>query len=91
MLYESVEITSDRAVDVDRLAQALAAPDAGVLRAKGCLRDIGGRLVVLQIVGRRFECAEAPAGATPGTLVAIGLRGQLDRAAIDRALEKLSP
>ncbi len=91
MLYESVEITSDRAVDVDRLAQALAAPDAGVLRAKGCLRDIGGRLVVLQIVGRRFECAEAPAGETPGTLVAIGLRGQLDRAAIDRALEKLSP
>ena len=86
VLYESIELTLDRTVDVDRLAQALTASDAGVLRAKGCLRDIDGRLVVLQIVGRRFECADAPAGATPGTLVAIGLRGQLDRAAIDRVL-----
>ncbi len=88
VLYESVELTVDRTVDVDRLARSLAAPDAGVLRAKGCLRDASGRLVVLQIVGRRFECTDAPAGATPGTLVAIGLRGQLDRAAIDRALEE---
>ena len=91
ILYDSVELRPDAAVDVERLARALTASGSGVLRAKGCLRDKDGRLVILQVVGRRFECADAPAGATPGTLVAIGLRGQLDRTAIDRALEKLSP
>jgi G3E family GTPase len=85
-LYESLALTLDRAVDVERLARVLTAPDAAVLRAKGCLRDLNGRLVTLQIVGRRPEIADAPAGATPGTLVVIGLRGQLDRTAIDRAL-----
>lgn len=79
--YESVELRPDRAVDVDRLARALTAPDSGVLRAKGFLRDKDGRLVNLQVVGRRFEITDAPVAATPGTLVVIGLRGQLDRAA----------
>ena len=85
VLYESLELTLDRAVDVGQLARALTAPDAGVLRAKGCLRDTTGRLAILQVVGRRFEIADAPAGATPGTLVVIGLRGQLDRACVERA------
>jgi len=80
-LYESVELRPDRAVDVDLLARALTAPDSGVLRAKGFLRDKDGRLVILQVVGRRFEITDAPVAATPGTLVVIGLRGQLDRAA----------
>lgn len=82
VLYESVALTLDRAVDVDRLARALTAPDAGVLRAKGCLLDTNGRLVTLQIVGRRAEITDAPAGVTPGALVVIGLRGQLDCTAI---------
>jgi G3E family GTPase len=59
----------------------LTAPDSGVLRAKGFLQDKDGRLVILQVVGRRFEITDAPADATPGTLVVIGLLGQLDRAA----------
>ena len=86
VLYESVELTLDRTIDVDRLARALVAPDAGVLRAKGCLRDTSGRLMTLQIVGRRYEIVDAPVGVTPGMLVAIGLRGQLDRAVLERAL-----
>jgi G3E family GTPase len=86
VLYESVAFTVDRAVVVDRLARAFVASEAGVLRAKGCLRDAGDHLVTLQIVGRRFEVAEAPAGATPGALVVIGLRGQLDRAYVERAI-----
>jgi len=81
VLYQSVELKPDGAVDVERLARALAASDSGVLRAKGFLRDKDGRLVILQVVGRRFEVTDAPAGATPGTLVVIGLRGQLDPAA----------
>ncbi len=88
VLYESLEFTLDRAVDVDWVARALAAPEAGVLRAKGCLEDTGGRLVMLQVVGRRFECADALVGATPGTLVVLGLRGQLDRTRVERALEE---
>ncbi len=86
VLYESVALTLHRPVDIDRLASALTAPESGVLRAKGCLRDTTGRLVTLQIVGRRPEVIDAPAGATPGTLVIIGLRNKLDRAAIDRAI-----
>lgn len=81
LLYESLELELDRAVDVGRLARALTAPDSGVLRAKGFLQDKDGRLVILQVVGRRFEITDAPAAATPGTLVVIGLRGQLDRSA----------
>ncbi|MDP2330143.1 MAG: GTP-binding protein [Reyranella sp.] len=86
VLYESLELTLDRAVDVEQMVRALTASDSGVLRAKGSLRDREGRLVILQIVGRRAEITDAPAGATPGTLVAIGLKGRLDRAAIDRGL-----
>jgi G3E family GTPase len=86
VLYESVTLTLDRAVDVERLARSLTAADVGVLRAKGCARDSTGRMVTLQIVGRRSEITDAPANAAPGMLVVIGLRNQLDRAAIDRAL-----
>lgn len=81
VLYESVELRPDAAVDVDRLARALTDSNSGVLRAKGCLRDKEDRLVILQVVGRRFEITAAPAGATPGTFVVIGLKGRLDRAA----------
>lgn len=81
VLYESVELKPDGAVDVERLARALTAADSGVLRAKGFLRAEDGRVVSLQVVGRRFEITDAPADAMPGTLVVIGLRGQLDRAA----------
>lgn len=86
VLYDSLSFTPDHPVDVDGLARDLTAPEAGVLRAKGCLRDKEGRLAVLQIVGRRVERTEAPAGALPGTLVVIGLRGRLDRARIERAI-----
>ena len=86
LLYESVELRPDGAVDVERLAEVLTAPASGVLRGKGFLRDKNGGVVILQVVGRRFEIADAPAGATPGALVVIGLRGQLDRACIERAI-----
>ncbi|MDP1840847.1 MAG: GTP-binding protein, partial [Reyranella sp.] len=85
LLYESVPLTPDGPVDVERLARALAASGSGVLRAKGFLRDSSGRLVILQVVGRRFEITDAPAGATPGALVVIGLRGQLDCVGVGRA------
>jgi len=85
VLYEAVDLRPDGAVDVERLARALTASGSGVLRAKGFLRDKEGRLVILQVVGRRFEISYAPADATPGALVVIGLRGQLDCAGVGRA------
>ena len=87
VLYESFELTFDRKVDVAGVARVLTVAGAGVLRAKGCLRDKNGRRVVLQVVGRRFEFTDAPASATPGALVVIGLRGRLDRAWIERTCE----
>jgi G3E family GTPase len=81
LLYESISLTPDGPVDVERLAGALTAPTSGALRAKGILRDKDGRLVILQVVGRRFEITDAPADATPGTLVVIGLKARLDRSA----------
>lgn len=87
VLYESFELILDRYVDVAAVARVLTAAGAGVLRAKGCLRDKNGRRVVLQVVGRRFEFTDAPASSTPGALVAIGLRGRLDRAWIERTCE----
>lgn len=85
LLYESVSLPPDGPVDVERLARALTTPTSGVLRAKGFLQDKDGRLVILQVVGRRFGIAAAPADATPGTLVVIGLKGQLDCAGVGRA------
>lgn len=77
-LYESIDLDVPPGTDIDLLARALTAPGTGILRAKGILRDRDGRTVVLHVVGRRFEIDAAPAGATPGRLVAIGLRGRLD-------------
>lgn len=82
-LYESFTLRVATPVDIQSVGDGLAA-NAGVLRAKGFLRDGAGRLRGLQVVGRRCEVAEAPPGAVPGVLVLIGLRGQLDRIAIER-------
>ena len=81
-LYESMTLDLASPVDVDALVRRLTAVDAGVLRAKAILYDGDGRLVALHVVGQRCEIDPAPAAATPGKLVVIGLRGNLDRTKI---------
>lgn len=76
--YDSCALEPDGALDVERLAAALAEPALGVLRAKGVLARADGSAAVVHVVGRRAETRDAPASATPGRLVCIGLRGQLD-------------
>jgi len=86
-LYGSLELELPTDIDLDRLGASLAAAGTGVLRAKGIARTADGRLAVLHVVGRRFAVDAAPTDATPGRLIAIGLRGRLDRVAVEAALQ----
>lgn len=80
--FTTIKVIPDGAVDAGALASALVAPALGVVRAKGFVRDAEGTMRTLQIVGRRYEVTEAPAGVQPG-LVAIGPSEQLDSDGID--------
>ncbi len=84
--YDSVSFQSLPPLDAQALAASLAAPAAGVLRAKGRLRGDDGAWTTLQVVGTRFETSPAAAGASDAGLVCIGLAGCLDRGAIERAI-----
>jgi G3E family GTPase len=87
--YESVSFSQASALHVSALADALARPELGLIRAKGVLRDAAGGLKVLQVVGARHEVADAPeALREPSGCVCIGLKGVLDRSALDRAFER---
>jgi G3E family GTPase len=81
-LYEALELDVPEGIDVADLGRHLSTSGMGVLRAKGILNG-----VALHVVGRRFEIDAAPAGATPGKLVVIGLRRDLDRRAVEQALQ----
>jgi G3E family GTPase len=65
--------------------------DTAVIRAKGTVGYADGSGVQVQVVGRRAEISVLE-GAPPGTrLVAIGLRGRLDPAVLDRLLRSVIP
>ena len=88
-LFERVELTLERPVDARGLADALAAPALGVVRAKGLLQDRACGAVALQVVGPRATIHPLVSTSAPcGRLVCIGLRGRLDRAAIQAALDR---
>ena len=85
--YESVSFAVAHPLDGERMGRVLARPGCGLVRAKGVLRDVDGTLKVLHLVGARLEVTRevtrfAGTGATG--LACIGLRGQLDRARIER-------
>jgi G3E family GTPase len=81
--YESFSVEFLKQTDVALLAQALADPGLGLLRAKGFVRNAQGELQALQVVGSRVSVSAAEGGAEGGPgLIFIGLSGQLDRTAI---------
>ncbi len=84
-LYDSLDLALPPSVDVAALAERLTAPGLGILRAKAIV-DAGERRLALHVVGARASVDDAPATARAGRLVAIGLRGRLDPAAIRRAV-----
>ena len=89
--YDTVSIEVADPVDAEALARALADPALCLLRAKGFIVAADGTMHTIQTVARRWSVSPAPAGlAGPGRLVAIALPGQLDRAAIRRAIEAAS-
>jgi G3E family GTPase len=89
-LYEAVDIDVPPTAAITALARRLTAPEIGLLRAKAIMEDGQGRRSALHVVGARAEIDDAPPEARAGRLVAIGLRGRLDRAALARAVEAMS-
>ena len=86
-LFDSLSLEFEHAVDLQALAEALAA--LPLLRAKGLMRDRDGRLRSLQLVGARHALADVThATAQNGRLVCIALRGELQAERI-RALVAL--
>ena len=85
---QSFEI--ERTVHVARLASMLAAEQAGLVRAKGFLRDADG-WKLLQIVGRRIDItpARAPQDGV-GRLVCIAHGAPLERARIAAIIQGCS-
>jgi G3E family GTPase len=83
-VFESVSLEFSYPLDCVALGQALSASDLGLVRAKGLMRGLDGLPCALQVVGTR---AAVTASAHPrpeeGRLVCIGLRGQLDRSAVE--------
>lgn len=87
-IYFRWSLNADLAFEREELSARLADLPPGLLRLKGFVRlkgDAGWML--LQIVGRRVDIEplkQAPASAEKTTLVAIGVKGQLDPDALDR-------
>lgn len=87
-VFESLSLEFSHAVDCAWLAHALGAPELGLVRAKGLLRDLDGAGRVLQLVGARATVSpSAHPRPQDGRLVCIALRGQLDRARVMAMLE----
>ena len=88
--YVSVTFDPPAGADPEALARILADPAHRLLRAKGFVRRPGGALAAIQVVGNRWAVSEAPADAAAG-LVCIGLKGQADPAAVQRAIAERLP
>ena len=73
--------------DPELAARTLADPAYRLLRAKGFVRRPDGSMAAIQVVGNRWAVSDAAAEA-PAGLVCIGLKGQVDLAAIQRALAR---
>ncbi len=87
-LYIRWSMRGDLPFDRTELMARLDDLPPGLLRLKGFLRLKGDQdWTLLQVVGSRAELeplAKAPASLEESTLVAIGLRGQLDPVVLDR-------
>jgi G3E family GTPase len=79
--YDSFVYTPPTSTAVKDMAQALRQSALGIIRAKGFVTDVGGARALIQMVGRAVDVTYPDTDAQPG-IVFIGLKGQLDEAAI---------
>jgi len=81
-LFDSFVLSPDHPVDAAALARDLAQGGHGIVRAKGHVQGADGQDWLIQVVGKRFEAQPSGNGTALG-FVCIGLRGTLNRAAIE--------
>lgn len=86
--FESDVFAFDAPCDAHLIAEALAHPDAHLVRAKGFVPTSQG-LRAVQVVGRRWSVTDAPDGVSAG-LVAIAQHGKADFAALRVTLAALT-
>lgn len=75
--FDSISLELPAGADLQTIGARLAAPDSGVLRAKGVAPDAQGQGQALQVAGGRWAVTPTAAQG-PGRLVLIGLRGRWD-------------
>jgi G3E family GTPase len=72
--FESRILTFDKECDAQAVAQRLADPDLGLIRAKGFVPTTDG-MRAIHVVGRRWAVTEAPLGASSGVVVIADTQG----------------
>lgn len=85
-IYTSFVLDLPGEYDVQELAGKLTDKAMGVLRAKGFVRDAGGIMQTLQIVGNRSTVRRAPDGVSAG-MVCIGLSAECSEEMVKSALK----
>ena len=90
-LFTSLSVRFAQPVRIDEITEVLTDPAMGVARAKGLLSATDGTRWLVQQVGRRVETrgVDKPTETEPGRLVVIGVRAELDVAALDARLARL--
>ncbi|MBT6273757.1 MAG: GTP-binding protein [Chromatiales bacterium] len=86
--YETRSFVCDPIDDIHTLGSALTAPELGVLRAKGFVRDRDGHRHLLQVVGPRFEVSVCDDDGLAEGIVVIGVRELMD---IERVSKIFAP
>jgi G3E family GTPase len=88
-LFATASIALDTEVDAAQLAERLAEPELGLVRAKGFVKTRAGTFVAIQVVGQRWNVTPAAAPTQTG-IFCIGLKARFDHAALQRIVTECS-
>jgi G3E family GTPase len=85
--FETTSFAPQGPVDATRLAERLADPELGLLRAKGFVETHDGTCMAIQVVGHRWQVLPVAAPVRTG-IVCIGARAQFDADALRQIEEE---